>query len=112
MVLEMAVVKDMRVRVRPHVLVNKQHGFWGGDRPGFPFLPPSMNYRMNAIHLLQLLYSHPLPCSIFAYGCSTYCIELRPPGSFALMRVGYYWARATVLVAANQKKTWTPERTA
>jgi hypothetical protein len=29
MVLEKAVVKDMRVKVRPHVLVKKQHGFLG-----------------------------------------------------------------------------------
>jgi hypothetical protein len=49
MVLEKAVAKDMRVKVRPHVLVKKQPGFLGGDRPDFPFLPPPVNHRMNAI---------------------------------------------------------------
>lgn len=90
MVLEKAVVKDMKVKVSPHVLEKKQPGFLGGDRPDFPFLPPSVNYPMNAIRSVRSLHSHPPLCLIFAYGCSTCCIELRPLSSFVLKRRGYY----------------------
>jgi hypothetical protein len=81
---EKAAVKGMKT-TRQRRQVQKLHGFLGEDLPGFPFLPPPVHYRTNAIRLVRLLYSRRPPCSIFAYGCSSCRIGLRQLGTGCIL---------------------------
>jgi hypothetical protein len=66
-----------KAAVRSSVLAMNSNGFLGEDRP----LQPSVNYRTSVIRSGRLQYSHPPPCSFFAYGCSSCRIGFRRPDS-------------------------------